>query len=69
MLRLLGRISSGEEGKETKILGKEIKILKKRGWGKNIKLKGIFYSPGLLGNVGWCCEGKETDIFEEENQD
>ena len=35
ILRLLGRISSGEEGKVTEILGKIIKI-KKMGVGKNI---------------------------------
>ena len=34
-LRLLGRISSGEEGKGTEIWGKKI-IIKKRGMGKNM---------------------------------
>ena len=39
ILRLLGRISSGKEGKETEILGKKIKILKKLEGEKNIKIK------------------------------
>ena len=34
ILRLLRRISSGEEGKGTEILGKKIKIFKKLGWGR-----------------------------------
>ena len=33
-LRLLGRISSGEDGKGTAILGKKIKIFEKLGWGR-----------------------------------
>jgi len=37
ILRLFGRISSGEEGKGMEMLGKKIKILK-MGVGKNIKL-------------------------------
>ena len=41
---LLGSISSGEKGRETEILGKKIKIRKKRGWGR-IKSCRELYTP------------------------
>ena len=50
MLRLLGRISRGEEGNGTKILGKKIKILKNVA-GNNIKLSGTFTLPIILLNI------------------
>ena len=43
ILRLLGIISSKEEGYGREIFGKKIQI-KKIGVGKNIKLKGILYN-------------------------
>ena len=44
ILRLFGRLSIGEEGKGTEIMGKKIKFLKTR-VGKNIKLQGTLYIP------------------------
>ena len=48
ILRLLGRISNGEEGKETEILGKKIKI-KKWGWGRISSCRELYL---LLTKVG-----------------
>ena len=50
MLRLFGRISSGEEGNGTEILGKKIKIFKYVA-GNNIKLSGTFTLPIILLNI------------------
>ena len=41
-LRLLGRISSWEEGKKTEILGKKIKIKKKWGWGRTSSCRELY---------------------------
>ena len=49
IIRLQGRLSSGEEGKGTEILGKKIKFFKKTRVGKNIKYQGTLYTPVLKG--------------------
>ena len=46
ILRLLGRISSGEKGKETKISGKKIKIYK-NGGGEEYQVVGNFICTPL----------------------
>ena len=52
ILKLFGRISSGEKGKGTEISGKKIKIKNEMGVGKNIKLYGTLYTPA------WICIGR-----------
>ena len=44
IFRLLGRISSGKEGKTTEIMGKKIKIKKQIG-GEECKVVGNFINP------------------------
>ena len=42
ILRLLGRFSSGKEGKEAEIFRKKIKILRKYGWGRIISCRELY---------------------------
>ena len=48
ILRLLGRISNGEED------GNIGELFKNMGMGKNIKLKGILYTPEFFSNLATC---------------
>ena len=55
ILRLLGRISSGEKGRKRKFWGRKSRFNKRSG--KNIKVQGTLYTPAYQ-----CCEWIEEEV-------